>query len=354
MNDEELIITINLSYLIVSVILHIIFFSSIIFDYKCDLVKLNEKNMNSGLFIFKVNKYIRKINISILDDISSLNEQTCSSIDEHSSCSSLTSGYSFKNKQILNRTMRSFSLLLCTCLLITNWLRLGLIDFFPKLYPNLIQSSINFCIIQSFFLHVLTLFHLHLTICLRLFWHYCFTCEKSWQTITYRRILFISLFIFICLCLFTLPSISNEWASIIFDGILQICIVNYTFNYSYTFFVFTLTCLIPFIILIISHRRHINGIENRMSKTSPIDKNLNLFQDKTRFQYSSYLILIWCFINILLSIFLHIPIKHIQIRTMVYYTQLISFLLEPILYIFVFRSLSIIILLRPTNQTYFI
>ncbi|UJR20929.1 hypothetical protein I4U23_024038 [Adineta vaga] len=333
MDDEELIMTISLSYLIVNLLLHMIFFTTILFDSKWNFLKhwlkqSKEKTMNTN--------------------------EISSNIDEHSSCSSLTSEDSLESKQILTHTIRSFSLLLCTCLFLTNWLCLGLIYFFPKLYPDFIRTSTKFCTLQSFFLHIFTLFHLHLTIGLRLFWHFCFTFENYWQTITYRRILYLLLFVFICLCLFTLPSMSNEWASIIFDKILQICLVNYTFNYSYTFFVLTLTCLIPFIILIISHRRHMKEINHRLTKNLLIMDDPNLRHEKTRFQYSSYAILIWSFFIMLLTISLHIPLANIQIRTIVFYTQLITFLIDPILYIFVFRSLSIISLLRPINGAYFV
>ena len=312
MDDDEFIMIIILSCMIVSFILHIIFFITRTFDRKCRYVKqTNEKDK------------------------------------EILSCSSLTS-----DDILERRTIHSFSLLLCTCLFITNWLRLGLVYVLPKFYPSLSQSSSNLCIVQSFFLHVLTLFHLHLTICLRLFWYYCFVVKKYWQTVTYRRILMILVFVFICLCLFTLPSISNEWASIVFDRLLQICIVNYTFKYSYTFFVLIFTCLIPFILLIICHRRQMKSMENRISKYISINQNLS--EQKIRFQYSSYIILIWSFLNILLLICLHIPLKHKQIRIILYYTQLISFLFDPVLYIFIFRSISLITLLRPTNGIYFI
>ncbi|CAF2403983.1 unnamed protein product [Rotaria sp. Silwood2] len=268
--------------------------------------------------------------------------------------SSLGSVNILKSERIYFKAIRSISLQLCTCALIINWLRLGFIYLFPKVYPNLIQSSLNLCITESFFLHVLTFFHLHLIICLRLYWHYCFIFEKYWQTITYRRILFILLFTFICLCLFTLPSISNDWASIIYDEILQICIVNYLFHYSYTFFVLTFTCLIPFVLIIISHKLQMKAIENRIFKYISMDEKLNLSQLKVQFQYSSYIILIWSFINILLSIFLHTPIKYLQIRIILYYSQIYSFLLDPIIYILILRSLPTITLLRPTNKVYFI
>jgi len=96
------------------------------------------------------------------------------------------------------------------------------------------------------------------------------------------------------------------------------------------------------------------NIENRIMKYILINKKLNISYEKIRFQYSSFLILIWSFINILILIFLHIPIKSVKIRMIIYYIQIISFLLEPILYIFIFRSLSIITLLRMTNEIYFI
>ncbi|CAF1045686.1 unnamed protein product [Rotaria sordida] len=271
-----------------------------------------------------------------------------------SSYSPLISVNIHKSKRIYIQKIRSFSLFLCTCSLIINWLRLGFLYFFPKIYPNLIQSSLNLCIIESFIFHILTFFHLHLIIYLRLYWLYYFIFEKYQQKIIYHQILFILLFIFICLCLFTLPSISNEWASIIYDEILQICIVNYLFNYSYTFFLLTFTCLIPFILIIISHKLQMKVIDNRISKYISIDEKLNLSYQKYRFQYSSYIILIWSFINILLLIFLHIPIKHIQIRTILYYTQIFSFLLDPIIYILIFHSLSLITLLKPVNRIYFI
>ncbi|CAF0998639.1 unnamed protein product [Adineta steineri] len=291
-------------------------------------------------YIF-INQCSKKINSS---DTSSLNEET---FDKQSS---LISNYSVEKKEILHKKIHSFSLLLVICLLITNWFCLGLVYIFPKFYPNLIINSTNICIYQGFFLHVLTVFHLHLIICLYLLWHFCFLLENYWQTITYQRIFYLLIFIFMCLCLFTLPSISNEWASIKYDKTLQICIVNYTYNYSYTFFILTFICIIPFIILIISHRQYMISIKNRISKIFSID----LLEEKTRFQYSSYIILIWSCFNILLLILLHIPTEYKQIRMIVYYTQLLSYLFDPILYIFIFRTLSIISLLRPINEIYLV
>lgn len=263
------------------------------------------------------------------------------------------------SETILIRTIRSFGLFLCTCLLITNWLRLC-IYLFPKFYPNTIQYSSNLCIIQSFFLHVLTLFHLNLTISIHLFWYYCFIRSKYWQTLTYRRICGFFLCIFILLCIFTWPSISNEWASIIFDHILNICIVNYKFHVSYTFFVLSFTCAIPLILLIISHYGHTKCIKRRISKyfsTFTIEQHkqkLNIIYRKNQFQCASYIILIWIIFNIILLICIHIPIQDGRIiKSTIYYIQMFSFLVDPILYIFIFRSLSIIILLRPTNELCF-
>ncbi|CAF3459324.1 unnamed protein product [Rotaria sp. Silwood1] len=278
-------------------------------------------------------------------------------ISSVSSCSpSLSSDIILESETILNRTVRSFGLLLCTFLLLTNWLRLG-IYLFPKFYPNIIQYSSNLCFIQSFSLHVLTLFHLNLTIGIRLLWHYCFIFNKYWQTITYRRVLILFLCIFIGSCIFTWPSISDEWASIIFDQILNICIVNYRFRVSYTFFVLSFTCIIPYLLLIISHNRQMKSMKHRMLKyfsTFKINQHkqkLNIIRRKRHFQYASYIILIWSFINILLLICIHTPTEHgIIIKSIIYYVQISAFLIDPILYIFIFRSLSIITLLRPTDE----
>ncbi|CAF2558381.1 unnamed protein product [Rotaria sp. Silwood2] len=119
-------------------------------------------------------------------------------------------------------------------------------------------------------------------------------------------------------------------------------------------FVLTFTCLIPFVLIIISHKLQMKAIENRIFKYISMDEKLNLSQLKVQFQYSSYIILIWSFINILLSIFLHTPIKYLQIRIILYYSQIYSFLLDPIIYILILRSLPTITLLRPTNKVYFI
>ncbi|CAF0738712.1 unnamed protein product [Rotaria sordida] len=365
MSDDELIMMTTLSYLIVSLIIHVIFFITIIFNNKWDII-----NISRHLF----HRYFKQTSTKKLNsvDTSSLNmQQTCSNVIETEalkclvpnkissvspSSSSLSSDFILESETVLNRTIRSFGLLLCTCLLLTNWLRLG-IYLFPTFHPNIIRYSSNLCIIQSFFLHVLTLFHINLTISIRLLWHYCFVFDKYWQTITYRRILTLFLCIFIGSCIFTWPSISNDWASIIFDQILQICIVNYKFHLSYTFFVLSFTCIIPYILLIISHNRQMKSIKHRILKyfsTFNIDQHrhkLNIVQRKKNFQYASYIILIWSFINILLLICIHIPIERQRIlKSVIYYVQMFAFLIDPILYIFIFRSLSIITLLRSTDE----
>jgi hypothetical protein len=272
-----------------------------------------------------------------------------------SSCSSLSSNIILESETILIRTIRSFGLFLCTFLLITNWLRL-IIYLFPEFYPNIFKYSLNLCIMQSFILHVLTLFHLNLTISIRLFWQYCFIFSKYWQTITYRHFFIFFLCIFLCLCIFTWPSTSNEWASIVFDHILNICIVNYTFHLSYTFFVLSFTCVIPVILLLVSHYTQTKCIKRRLKKyfsTFAIEQKqkLNIIHRKNQFQYASYIILIWSFINIALLIGIHIPIEDGKlIKSIIYYIQMFAFVFDPILYIFIFRSLSIITLLRPTNE----
>jgi len=273
--------------------------------------------------------------------------------------SSSSSNIILESETILIRTIRSFGLFLCTFLFLTNSLRL-MIYLFPKFSPNTIEYSSKLCIIQSFFLHVLTLFHLILTISIRLFWHYCFIVSKYWQTITYRHLLTYFLCIFFCLCIFTWPSISDEWASIIFDPILNLCIVNYTFHLSYTFFVLSFTCIIPFTLLIISHYGQMKCIKRRISKylsTLTIEQHkqkLNIIHRKNQFEYASYVILIWSLINIALLICIHVPIEDGKvIKSIIYYIQMFAFLFDPILYIFIFRSLSIITLLRPTNELHF-
>ncbi len=260
------------------------------------------------------------------------------------------------NQNHESKTIRSFSLFLCTFLLITNWLRLS-IYLFPKIYPHLIKSSSNLCILQSFSLHVLTLFHFHLTITTRLFWHYCFICNKYWQTITYCRLFTFFLFLFLCLCFLTWPSISNDWASITFDPILNLCIVNYIFHLSYTFFIVSFTCLIPFILLIISHYTQMKCIKRRMWKyfsTFTIEQHQEksiIIHRKNQFKYASYGILIWSFINMILLIAIHIPIENeTWIKSLIFYMQMLALLIDPILYIFIFRSLEIITLLRPINE----
>jgi hypothetical protein len=280
-------------------------------------------------------------------------------VDHKISSVSLSSNIILESETILIRTIRSFGFFLCTTLLITNWLRLS-IYLFPKFYPNTIQYSPNLCILQSFLLHILTLFHLNLTITIRLFWHYCFIFSKYWQTLTYRRLWILFLCIFICLCIFTWPSISDEWGSIIFDHTLNICIVNYTFNLSYTFFVLSFTCLIPFLLLIVSHYGQMRCIKRRILKyfsTFTIEQHeqkLNIIHRKNQFQFASYIILIWVIFNIILLICIHTPIDNEKLlKSTIYYIQMIAFLLDPILYIFIFRCLSIITLLRPTNELYF-
>ncbi|UJR28594.1 hypothetical protein I4U23_009827 [Adineta vaga] len=280
------------------------------------------------------------------------------STNSSSSSSSLLSHIILESETILIRTIRSFGLFLVTSLFLINWLCL-MIYLIPIFYPNFIQYSTNFCLLQSFFLHVLTLFHLNLTICIRLFWYICFKFNQYWQTITYRRLSFIFLSIFICLCLFTWPTITDEWASIQFDFILRICIVNYTFRLSYTFFVLSITCFIPFLLLILIHHRQMKCIEQRLLKyllTFQIDQYQHkiIVEQQKQFQFSSLIILFWTLINILLVIFIHIPFEHnLMMKSILFYVQMFIFLIDPILYMFVFRTLSIITLLRPTSEVYF-
>ncbi|CAF3061354.1 unnamed protein product [Rotaria sp. Silwood2] len=368
MSNDELIMMTTLSYLIVSLIIHVIFFITTIFNHQWKIVNIS-RELFHRYFKQTPKKKINSVNSPSLDiqqissnvvETDALKSFVTNKISSKSLSSlSLSSDIILESETILNRTVRSFGLLLCTCLLLTNWLRLG-IYLTPKFHPNIIQYSTNLCIIQSFSLHVLTLFHINLTIGIRLLWHYCFIFSKYWQTITNCRLLTFFLCIFIGSCIFTWPSISDEWASIIFDQTLNICIVNYRFHLSYTFFVLSFTCIIPYILLIISHNQQMKSIKHRILKyfsTCKIEQRkqkLNMVQRKNDFQYASYIILIWSFINILLLICIHIPTEHGRtIKSVIYYIQIVAFLIDPILYIFIFRSLSIITLLRPTDEFHF-
>ena len=233
------------------------------------------------------------------------------------------------------------------------------IYLFSKFYPNLISNSSTICFIQSFLLHILTLFHLHLTITIRLFWHYCFIFNQYWQTITYRRLFAYFLSLLLILCLFTWPSLTNDWASVKYDHVLNLCFVNYTHKFSYTFFILSLTCFLPFLLLIISHYEQMKSIKRRMEKyfstyIQTSQQKSNIIYRQKQFQCISYVILIWSLINMILLICIHIPLEnHRIIRSIIYYIQMFALILDPILYMFIFRSLSIVTLLRPTNEFYF-
>lgn len=268
--------------------------------------------------------------------------------------SSTSSDTTAESEIALLRIIRSYGLFLCTFLFVDNWIRIG-IYLFPSFFPGLIGHSPTLCLIQSYLLHVLTLFHLSITISIHLFWHYCFIFSKYWQNLTYSRLLTYFLCIFFFLCLFTWPTTSNEWASIKFDGILKICIVDYTFHLSYTFFLLSLTCLIPYLVLILSHNVQMKSIQRRIGKyfsPSSLERS-TVLERKNQFQYASSVILIWSLINIILLICIHIPIENDRmIKSIVFYIQMFALIFEPMLYIFTFRSLSIITFLRPSNEIY--
>lgn len=262
-------------------------------------------------------------------------------------CKLLTSNIIIESEIILTRTIRSFGLFFCTILFIINWFRL-IIYFLPYLFRNVLQLSTNLCLFQSYFLHVLTLFHLNLTISIRLFWHYCFLFPNYWQHFTYRRLISSLVCLFLFQCFLTWPISSHKWATFTFDSILNLCIVNYKFQYSYTFFVLSFTCIIPFLVLLVSHYTQMKSIDKRL-----INSSLDLLKQKQRFQYSSYVILIWSLFNIVLLICIHTPFDNYQlIKSIVYYLQLFVLLFDPILYTFIFRSLSIITRLRSTNHAF--
>ncbi|CAF1067450.1 unnamed protein product [Adineta steineri] len=368
MNDNKLIMITTLLYLIVNLLIHIMFFLTTIYNNNNWQIFNISRHLFHRYFKQTDAKSVNSVNVQSFDT-----EQSCSNVLQIEQSESLVTNKIFstsissfslssyiilESETMLFRTIRSFGLFLCTCLLMVNWLRLG-IYLFPIFYPNIIQYSTNLCYIQSFFLHVLTLFHFNLTISIRLFWHFCTVFSRYWQIITYRRLITIFICIFISLCILTWPSVSDEWASIIFDNLLNVCIVNYTFHLSYTFFILSFTCIIPFLLLILSHYRQMICIKRRILKYFTIFKieqnkqNLIIYQQK-QFQYASCIILIWSFINIILLICIHIPIEHERlIKSSIYFIQMFAFIFDPILYMFIFRSLAIITLLRPTNELYF-
>jgi hypothetical protein len=335
-------------YLVVSLLIHLAFFLITFVDNIWATVK------TSTCFYYG---YFTRASTTDLDRTPSFNLQqshvTRNIMTTSTSSSSLLSHIVPESEATLTRTIRSFGLFLCTGVFISNWLCLG-IFLLPAFYPHRIQFPSTFCLVQSFLLHVFALFHLHLTIGLRLLWYVCFTFDHYWQTITYRRLLTLTLGVFICLCVFTWPSVSNEWASIRFDHILDLCVVNYTFRLSYTLFVLSLTCLIPFLLLIVSHHRQTKSIQRRILKYSTTLKlgqheEKLIIDRKNLFQCASSIVLVWTFISIVLLICIHVPAGHERsIKSVVYHVQMCAFLFDPILYTFVFRSLSIITLLRPT------
>lgn len=299
--------------------------------------------------------------------ISSSNNRLSSPVTESSSPKSLTeeklffltssmsSDLIFESEIILNRTIRSFGLFFCSALFIANGLRV-LIFLLAQFDPTIIQNSVSVCRLESFILHVFSLFHLNLTIIIRVFWHFCFLVDQYWQRIRRKHIFTFIICLVILLSLFTSPSLTNEWASIKFDSVLNLCVVNYSFRWSYTFFLLSFTCFIPYVFLIISHQRQIKSIEQRFEKhfsSFILDKNQELCYFRTRknhFICISYIILIWALINIILLVGIHTPLQDESVRFFFYYSQLFALLLDPILYIFIFRSLSIITLLRPTSE----
>ncbi|CAF0998702.1 unnamed protein product [Adineta ricciae] len=348
-------------YLIVNLCVHILFFLTTvyhnywqIFQISKSLTDTTENNLNSTLSL--------DIEQSSSDVLQLETSRPCLKkkifSTSSSSSSSLLSHMILESETMLIRTIRSFGLFLVTSLLIVNWLCL-IIYLYPIFYPNSIQYPTTLCLVQSFSLHVLTLFHLNLTITIRLFWYLCFKFNQYWQTITYRRLCVILFVLFVYICIFTWPTITDEWASIRFDSILEICIVNYIFRLSYTFFVLSFTCFIPYSVLILTHYRQMKCIQRRIIKyllTFKIDQHQQglIYEQQKRFQSASSIILIWTLCNILLLISIHVPIEHQpMIKSIIFYIQMLRFVLDPILYMFVFRSLSIITLLRPTSEVYF-
>jgi len=221
---------------------------------------------------------------------------------------------------IYNRKTNRF---ICSCLFLTNWFRLILVYF------------VESCYIQSYLLHVLTHFHLHLIIFLQIDWYYYYLFGKSSQPISSHQWITIILFLWIFSCLLTLPSLTDQWASIAFDRSLDICIVDYTFRYSYTFFILSLSRLIPYIVLCLFHRQQLKS-------------NYSFRNNRT----SSMIVLLWSLWKIILLILFHIPMEDFYMKLIFYYIEIFLYLVEPILYLFIVRSLSLITLRRSIVEIY--
>jgi hypothetical protein len=245
------------------------------------------------------------------------------------------------------RILRIDAFVLYICLLINSCLRLRLIyDISPwKTFP---------CRMESFSLHVCYLFHIYLVVCLRLFVHYCLLFDRSWPKLSPGRILSILMVIYLCLCLLTLPSMSNEWTSIVYDEIRRICLVDYTFNYSYTFFIVMLTCFLPFVVMFLSHRMQIRTIKNRLVRYVSNNRSNEFHYEKKRFQCYSIVLLVCTCVHIVHLIGLHSAMGHVRIRHMIDSIQLVSSIIDAIVYLCLFHSLSILMRLKSFDDIYFI
>lgn len=238
-----------------------------------------------------------------------------------------------------------YSVILCICLFITNWFRLALIHLVPLCHMASLVLSFNMCALQGFVLHVFSLFYVSLALFLRLFWHYSLFFTGSSHQLSVTRYVCIFFSLFFGLCLFTFPSFTGEWASITFDPILRLCIVDYTFTYSYTFFILVLAYAIPFLLMIVSHRMQMRMIDQHCSVTFPIKRQVRTL---------SISLLLWSLFTILLSILFHFPSDHVELRRTVFHLQMLSFLIEPIFCLFMFYSISKVSLFKSINGMYFI
>lgn len=259
------------------------------------------------------------------------------------------------NNSKFEQTIRFGSFIIFVCLIFTDIIRFSLIFLIGKMDFGRTQISIDFCILESFLVHVFTLFHFHLTIYLRIFWHYCslFDCLSQHRTVT-QISLSLALLMF-CSTFLTSPILSHQWAKMTHDRILNLCIIDYTLDYSYTIFIVTLTGLIPFSILLVSNYFHAKTINRRLNTALFLFKEQNyILTQKKYFRLSSWMFLLWTFLQLLLFITLHIPIVDTKLRHMTYVIQLISFLISPTVYLASYRSLSMIVLLKCFDQTSFV
>ena len=305
--------------------------------FKVDRQQNKMKNISWTLegtlpyFMINILFHIIFITVSIRENVVPL------SLLHHSRSSNVVSSWS----------MYSYNIFLYLCLFIINWLRVGLIYLLPLFSTMTSTSFSSSCFIEGFFFHVSSLFYVSIVLFIRLYWHYCSLSSGSYKKLNVRRLLSILLGTFLGLCLLTYPSVNQEWSSISYDPILNICLIDYRFRSSYTFFIIMISYIIPFVLMIISHQM-------QLQQSFFDDQYLEFSSIKRKLKWSSIAMLIWYWFNILLIISIHFPLEHVKLRQIIFNLQLLSFVIEPVFCLFMFRFMSKFILFQSFNRIYFI